>query len=611
MTGVPGRDLPPPQKIARYEIQAEIGRGMMGVVYRAQDPLLGRVVALKTIVLSFAVSDEEREAFRARFIQEARSAARLSHAGIVVIHDIGEDPDTRAVYITMEFLQGRTLSEVVSPGRPLPWREALRITARVAEALDHAHSRGVIHRDIKPGNIILLDSGEPKIMDFGIAKIETARLKLTSTGQFFGTPLYMSPEQALGQQLDGRSDLFSLGAIAYNLLTAERAFEAANVPRILARLVNEDPPPPSQRVPGVPAEVDYLVARALAKAPADRFPRGSAFAEDIEDVLGGLEPRHYAAWRKAQQFGGTVVGAATHPAPELDLDEILLAASDNSPGLAPDTATALADLVAEEPASPAERLVANELPGRAAGGGPAHGVARPLTPTPRPPVDARRSHGPGPAADAIPPRTRVGLRRVLSLVALIGVAVVAGGLALLPWFSADRGAAPTTQPSVATPVPLPGAVPNAPPPTATAPAQSPAAEPSPATLGPVPAGANPRPAPTETPESELAAVSTRLLIDFEHPLRIVVLRVWVDADKVIDEKLDSRVTKKVAGIKFRKGGLEEAVGLSPGKHRIRVQAAWDDNLKTEEIVGTFGPGEPRRLEVRIGRLRKNLSVEWK
>ncbi len=605
MTGAPGRDLLP-QKIARYEIQAEIGRGMMGVVYRAQDPLLGRVVALKTIVLSFAVSDEDREAFRARFIQEARRAARLSHPGIVVIHDIGEDPDTRAVYITMEFLQGRTLSELVSPGRPLPWREALRITARVAEALDHAHSRGVIHRDIKPGNIILLDSGEPKIMDFGIAKIETARLKLTSTGQFFGTPLYMSPEQALGQQLDGRSDLFSLGAIAYNLLTAERAFEAANVPRILARLVSEDPPPPSQRVPGVPAEVDYLVARALAKAPADRFPRGSAFAEDIEDVLGGLEPRHHAAWREAQQFGGTVVGAVTHPAPDLDLDEILLAATDNPPGLAPDTATALADLVAEEPASPAERLVANELPGRAAGGGPAHAAARPLTPTPRPLVDARRSRGPRPAADAIAPRTRVGLRHVL--VALMSVTLVAGGLALFRWFSADRRAAPTTQPSAATPPPLhAGAVPNAPTPAASGPTQSPAADASPATGDPVPEAASARPAPTETP----AATSARLLIDFEHPLRIVVLRVWVDADKVIDEKLDSRVTKKVAGIKFRRGGLEEAVDVRPGKHRIRVQAAWDDNLKTEEIVGTFEPGQPRRMEVRIGRLRKNLSVEWK
>lgn len=123
----------------------------------------------------------------------------------------------------------------------------------------------------------------------------------------------------------------------------------------------------------------------------------------------------------------------------------------------------------------------------------------------------------------------------------------------------------------------------------------------------MPEAASARPAPTETP----AATSARLLVDFEHPLRIVVLRVWVDADKVIDEKLDSRVTKKVAGIKFRRGGLEEAVDVSPGKHRIRVQAAWDDNLKTEEIVGTFDPGQPRRMEVRIGRLRKNLSVEWK
>ena len=169
---------------------------MMGVVYRALDPALGRSVALKTVALSFAIADDERASFEQRFMAEARVAAGLSHPGIVVVHDVGRDAASGMLYIALELLDGRTLADMVAGGGPLDPAEALRITARVAEALSHAHAKGIVHRDIKPANIMVLPSGEPKIMDFGIAKVPTSQL--TAAGQFFGTPSYMSPEQASG-----------------------------------------------------------------------------------------------------------------------------------------------------------------------------------------------------------------------------------------------------------------------------------------------------------------------------------------------------------------------------------------------------------------------------
>ncbi len=294
-----------PTRLGRYEIEREIGRGMMGVVYRALDPELHRTVALKTVRLTWVISPEERESFEQRFLNEARVAARLSHPGIVVVHDVGRDPGTGTPFIALEHLEGRTLAEVTAGGASLPWREALRLAARVAEALGHAHDKGIVHRDIKPANIMLLPSGEPKIMDFGIAKVPATHL--TAAGEFFGTPSYMSPEQAGSGALDGRSDLFSLGAVLYLLLTGRRAFDAPNVTAILTKLAAEHPAPPTRLVEGLPADVDYLVGRALAKDPAARHPDGRAFAEDVMDVLQARPPRHRSGWKPAQRPEGTLV----------------------------------------------------------------------------------------------------------------------------------------------------------------------------------------------------------------------------------------------------------------------------------------------------------------
>jgi serine/threonine protein kinase len=283
-----------PRILGRYEIQEEIGRGMMGIVYRALDPALGRTVALKTVSLLLAVPDEDRAGFEQRFLNEARIAAGLNHPGIVVVHDVGRDSGSDSLYIALEYLEGETLSERVKREGRIDWREALRLTAKVAEALHHAHERNIVHRDVKPANIMVLPSGQPKLMDFGIAKIPAAQL--TNAGEFFGTPSYMSPEQATGEPLDARSDVFSLGSVLYLLLTGVRAFDAPSVPGILARVAKKDPPPPSKLTPGLPAAVDDIVARALAKDSAQRYATAHMLAEDIQDVLAGREPRHRATW---------------------------------------------------------------------------------------------------------------------------------------------------------------------------------------------------------------------------------------------------------------------------------------------------------------------------
>jgi len=284
---------PLPKTIGRYEVLGEIGRGAMGVVYKARDASLMRTVALKTMSLSATVPEELRGQFEQRFYQEARAAAGLQHPGIVVVYEIGTDEATRAPYIALELLRGHTLEKLLAEGGRQDWRDALRLVARLGAALQHAHAHGVVHRDLKPANVMILASGEPKIMDFGVAKLEAS--VLTSQGQVFGSPSYMAPEHALEARASAASDIFSLGCVLYELLTGQRAFGGRSVTEIVMRLARSEPNAPSRVIPGLPTELDAIAARALAKDPARRYATAGAFAEDLEDLLGGRPPRHSAA----------------------------------------------------------------------------------------------------------------------------------------------------------------------------------------------------------------------------------------------------------------------------------------------------------------------------
>jgi len=276
-----------PQKIGRYEIIEEKGRGAMGAVYIARDPAMDRIVALKTIH-SLALSGPQADEFRERFYREARAAGGLSHPGIVTIFDVGEQDGVP--YLVMEFIEGRTLAESAKNGQRFTFERVCEIGQQVAEALAYAHKHGVIHRDIKPANILLTSEEKygverPKITDFGVAKLGAAQL--TSTGQILGSPAFMPPEQFTGAPIDGRSDLFSLGVILYWMATGEYAFPGETITAVSYKVVNTEPVPPRKLNPAVPAGFDQIILKCLAKAPSDRYATGEDLARDLATLRAG------------------------------------------------------------------------------------------------------------------------------------------------------------------------------------------------------------------------------------------------------------------------------------------------------------------------------------
>ena len=269
-------------QLGRYRILGELGRGAMGVVYRAEDPALDRQLAIKTVFVP--ADDADRAEYEARFTQEARAAGKLAHPGIVTIYDVGREGEV--VYMAMELLEGVDLSAQAATRR-FSVTEAVGIVERVADALSFAHDRGVVHRDIKPPNIMLVGGGRVKIMDFGIARMRSSDLK-TQTGLMLGTPRYMSPEQVAGRPVDQRSDIFSLGTVLYELLTGTKLFAGDGATEIMYNVSQLRPVPPSRINRQVPAMLDLVVAKALEKDAGERYQDAHQFAADLRACLNEL-----------------------------------------------------------------------------------------------------------------------------------------------------------------------------------------------------------------------------------------------------------------------------------------------------------------------------------
>jgi len=548
----------------RYLIRRELGRGTMGVVYEAEDSALARTVAVKTIDLAFAAGAAASSEFERRFFREARVAARLSHPGILVCHDVGKDPASGKLFIVFEYLKGRTLAARAAEG-PMDWRDALGVVVQVARAIHHAHAHGVVHRDLKPANIMLLDPGTTgasaahaeavvKIMDFGVARFESLGQRLTKTGQSFGSPLYMSPEQALGQPSSARSDIFSLGSVLCTLLLGRPWFDAPSLPEIVARVVHDDRPHLSSLRPDLPASLDAVLGMALAKRAEDRYATAADMADDLEDVLAGKAAKHAAA--------------AHDP---------------------------LASLLDESPVP--ERA---SIPGAA---GPA--------PTARPTREGD---------ETATPVTTGSRRRWLVPAGAVLVLAVLAAVAFVSWrrssvFDPARSpSGPAASEEPPTTVAATAPVPQAPSASTTAPIvpttmARPAATPTVPTVrprGPAAGAVSPM---IEPPASSAPAAS-RIRLSVEHPFENGRLIVWIDGVLVYETKLQATGSKKIVTFTVREGRAETLLNVEPGPHEVRVEVTWDQGRRASTKVVDVASGSTGLLEVRVGRMSKDLSLSW-
>jgi serine/threonine-protein kinase len=344
-----------PAQLGRYVIQSEIGRGAMGVVYKATDSVLERPVAVKTV--NITLEREYADKYEKRFYQEAKAAGSLNHPNIVTIHDVGKSGDV--VFMAMEYIEGVELRTLIGEGKPLRMAQALSIAAQVAEGLAFAHQRGVVHRDVKPANIMVVANGPVKITDFGIARMRGSG-DLTQTGMLLGSPKYMSPEQVIGKRADHRSDIFSLGVILYEMLCGVAPFNGENVTALMYQIVNFVPPPPSDVNAGVPPMLDLIVAKMLAKPLEERYQEAAEVARDLREcerqaATAGApaSPGSATTTQPLQQPAG---GGAVPPQPKL-VDSV----EQNSVLAQTVSRTREADRLSEESSAPPARGLATSF----------------------------------------------------------------------------------------------------------------------------------------------------------------------------------------------------------------------------------------------------------
>ena len=275
------------KNLGRYQVTGVLGKGAMGLVYKGVDPAINRPVALKTIRLDFVTDPEEMQELKERLHREAQAAGKLSHPNIVTIYDVGSEGSLQ--FIAMEYLEGQTLEDLIKRKTKFNYRIIAQIITQICGALDYAHDQGIVHRDIKPANIMVLSDYRVKVMDYGIARIDSN--SMTKTGIAMGTPNYISPEQLKGMPTDRRADLFSLGVVMYEMLLGRRPFKGENITSLIYAIMNHEPEKPSQVNPQVPLLFDHIIGRALQKEPGGRYQRASEVATDLRDFVESFAKR--------------------------------------------------------------------------------------------------------------------------------------------------------------------------------------------------------------------------------------------------------------------------------------------------------------------------------
>jgi eukaryotic-like serine/threonine-protein kinase len=565
-------DEPNAERFGRYEILTVLGRGAMGVVYQARDPKINRVVAVKTISMVDQPPEEERE-FRERFFREAEAAGRLSHPGIVTVFDIGEEPETRAPYIVMEFVGGQSLDKLLAREHKLPPETALQLTLELAEALECAHGQGVVHRDLKPANILITEDGHAKIADFGVAKLNLATHTLA--GRVLGTPAYMSPEQLNGDAVDGRSDLFSLGVILYTVLTGYRPFQGNSALTVSYKVVNRDPIPATVLNTELPPGLDYIIARAMAKDPDQRYQSGREMARDLHALQEGRDAP------SKLKFLGSEEGEGKESASDGNTTSSALAPLRLGPKSPSGTRHVSVPVSVPAERRAAENLLANLRKNSLAGallliGLLAFGMrmAHVLRPHAAPHTNLASTIAPQPM-----PRTEE---------------------------AAPKEAAPAKT-EIAT--------------TTTAPA-TPVAKKAPKTAGRIgtswaKAGrlnlsAGSSPGSPVSPQPSPAVSPAMLEIEVEHKFAEAHLSIWVDDSLTYTHTLEGTDKKRMVVFHQVQGHEFHAMQLSPGKHLLRVQVTTDaaNSEQSGSVTGDFASGKEMMLRIHFTKQNKmDLSLE--
>jgi serine/threonine protein kinase len=599
------------QQVGRYQIIGELGRGAMGIVYKAQDPAIGRTIAIKSIRLKDLTDDAERDRLRERLFREAQSAGILSHPGIVTIYDIAEE--NGLAYIFMEFVNGPPLEKMLLAAQTPDKETLLSIFRQTAAALDYAHRKGIVHRDIKPANIMVHEDGTAKVTDFGVAKIVSQQMTLSGT--MMGTPSYMSPEQVQGLTITGRADQFSLAVVVYEALTGEKPFAAEYLPTLLYKIVREEPLPPQRLNPTLGPPVETVLRKAMAKLDTGRYDTCTEFIAALSNAFAGI-PAWTPLPRGASQNIATVGS-----------QEGLKTLEENA-----------ADQLAETVADTAPPLLAPPTPAPPAPAPPAPAAPAPtpMLPPPPPPLPPVAQ-----APEIIFPPPRDPLRRLdpepshvvrnVVLSAIVVAMVCVGAFLAIRHFNAiqyfKEGSAPApSAAAVAAPIetPAPTEIPAPPPPEAVAPPppETPPAEPTPTAQSPVARApvAEPRaPAPPSESEFQLTATPAGATAVFDRdpahkcttPCNIslpagrhtfmVTSAGYRDVQRIIDIPHDAGL---IVNLERMSGTLH--VNTTPPGLAVLI----DGQEQPRKTPATFAllPG-PHRIEVVKGAEKQEFTVE--
>ncbi len=551
------------KQFGRYEIVGELGRGAMGVVYKARDPQIDRVVALKTVPLRGQEPEEEQE-YRRRFLNEAQAAGRLHHPGIVAVFDVGESSKNNDPYIVLEYVAGEALNRMLAREKKLPLAKALQFVVEIAEALDYAHAQGVVHRDVKPGNIIVTQDGHPKIADFGIAKLNLAHF--TVPGKVMGTPAYMAPEQLAGEGVDGRSDLFSLGVILYAMVVGHSPFQGNSATTVCFKVANREPLPASALDLNLPPELDAVIARAMAKDPNQRYQRGAEFAEEVRRLQAQRQPGSTTTSYSVTGATGTPTTAKREglngppPVGSSYAKKIIRAEILKSP--IRDLILGVATIILLVIVGIQSNLLFSKRE-EASNPGPPHLQTSSAGST--------RARGDQPRVDS----TRV-----------------------------DQSQLPQLPPDAEAPVIL---KPVAPSPV------TPAATPAPARKTPLQAKAQPKKiAASVQPAKQVVVSLSSVELVVRHQFKEATLSVWVDDALALTRPLHGGTQKRLVVFNGVRGTESETMKVPAGKHTLRFQAQTGDHMLdlSKTITGDFIGGDDRTLQISFDKHNTSMHLEW-